>query len=71
MYKLHYIGCIPMERQYYVTIVKENAALGRWGARVREKGEEGKEGRKRRDLEDELVEKRISDFVFTQVPKLW
>lgn len=34
-----------MERQYYVTIVKENAALGRWGARVREKGEEGKEGK--------------------------
>lgn len=27
MYKLHYIGCIPTERQHYITIVKEKAAL--------------------------------------------
>lgn len=47
MYKLHYIGwCVPTERQHYITIVKEKAALK--GRGRRRKGRKEKKSKKER-----------------------
>jgi len=58
-----------MERQHYIAIAKEKAALKGVGGGGRREGR--KRNPKQRYPGDDLVEKRVSVFIFTWLPRPW